>query len=349
MMNNRGRLAADEQKGFVQVLIGDGSPLLTFVGLILVLCGGFALFLSATHRFLPHDIEFLGMTADELCAFYDCRVNHFMFHDRTAFGGALIAIGTLYMWAAAFPLRHGRAWAWWMFAASGAIGFASFLAYLGYGYLDSWHGAATLLLLPVYVVGLIKSFFHLQEPRHFKTIFKSVTTFSPLSPSAAGRICLLATAAGMILGGLIITGVGMTAVFVPEDLMYMKLTVADLHRINPRLVPLIAHDRAGFGGALACAGIAVLFCAWCGHGSRSLWQALLMAGAAGFGAAIGVHPMIGYSNLFHLAPAFLGVLIFVAGLILTRPSMYAGRGIETASTAHSGDSFKAEQSNDLIV
>lgn len=339
MINNRGQLADDEQKGFVNALIGNGCPPLTLVGLMLVLCGGFALFLSATHRFLPHDIEFLGMTASELCGFYDCRVNHFMFHDRTAFGGALIAIGTLYMWAAQFPLQHGRAWAWWMFVVSGAVGFTSFLAYLGYGYLDSWHGAATLLMLPVFVVGLIKSFFHLNEPRQFKAIFKPVTTFSPLSPSAAGRICLLATAAGMILGGLIITVVGMTAVFVPEDLMYMKLTVADLHVINPRLVPLIAHDRAGFGGALACAGTAVLFCVWHGAASRSLWQALLMAGAAGFGTAIGVHPMIGYSNLFHLAPAFLGLLIFAAGLILTRPSMYAKRELETASTEHSGNSL----------
>ena len=342
-MNSSTRLAADERQGFAQALIGNGCPLLTFVGLMLVLCGGFALFLSATHRFLPHDIEFLGMTAGELCAFYDCRVNHFMFHDRTAFGGALIAIGTLYVWASEFPLRHGRAWAWWLFATSGALGFASFLAYFGYGYLDSWHGAATLFLLPIYVVGLIKSFSHLQEPRDLKSIFKPVMPFLPVSPTVVGRVCLLATATGMILGGLVITIVGMTSVFVPEDLMYMNLTVNDLHRINPRLVPLIAHDRAGFGGALATTGIAVLFCAWCAAPSRSLWQALLIAGAAGFATAIGVHPIIGYSNLFHLAPAFLGALIFAAGLLLTRQSMYAGREVETVSTVPSGNSFKARK------
>lgn len=332
-MNSSSRLADDEQKGFVQALIGNGCPLLTFVGLILVLCGGFALFLSATHHFLPQDIEFLGMTESELCAFQDCRIVHFMFHDRTAFGGALIAIGTLYVWASEFPLRHGRAWAWWLFATSGALGFASFLAYLGYGYLDSWHGAATLLMIPIYVVGLAKSFSHLKESRHIKSLFKPATAFSPISPSVVGRACLLATAVGMILGGLTITVVGMTSVFVPEDLMYMNLTVDDLHAISPRLVPLIAHDRAGFGGALATAGIAVLFCAWCGAPSRSLWQALCISGAAGFATAIGVHPIIGYSNLFHLAPAFLGVLIFAAGLIFTRKSMYSGREIETASTA----------------
>jgi hypothetical protein len=36
-----------------------------------------------------------------------------------------------------------------------AAGFGSFLAYLGYGYLDTWHGLGTVLLLPVFVVGLL--------------------------------------------------------------------------------------------------------------------------------------------------------------------------------------------------
>ena len=82
---------------------------------------------------------------------------HFMFHDRVAFGGVLIAIGTLYLWLTEFPLRRREEWAWWTLVAGGAIGFASFLAYLGYGYLDTWHGTATLGLLPMFGVGLWKS------------------------------------------------------------------------------------------------------------------------------------------------------------------------------------------------
>ena len=77
-----------------------------------------------------------------------------MFHDRVAFGGTLIAIAILYLWLALFPLRQRLAWAWWSFLASGVLGFGSFLAYLSYGYLDSWHGTATLFLLPVFVGGL---------------------------------------------------------------------------------------------------------------------------------------------------------------------------------------------------
>jgi hypothetical protein len=80
---------------------------------------------------------------------HECRVVTFMVHDRAAFGGALVAVGTLYTYLICFPLRCGEAWAWWLLTVSGAAGFLSFLAYLGYGYLDTWHGVGTALLLPV--------------------------------------------------------------------------------------------------------------------------------------------------------------------------------------------------------
>ncbi len=38
-----------------------------------------------------------------------------------------------------------------------ATGFLSFLAHLGDGYLDTWHGVGTALLLPVFVVGLVRT------------------------------------------------------------------------------------------------------------------------------------------------------------------------------------------------
>lgn len=326
MDRNNDQSASDVQRGFFQALIGDGHSLLAFVGLSLVLSGGFALFLAATGQLLPHDIEFLGMTESQLCAFAECRILHFMFHDRAAFGGALIAIGTLYLWMAEFPLRQGQAWAWWLFVCSGLIGFGSFLAYLGYGYLDVWHGTATLLLLPIFILGLAKSFSRLREPKPFNSLFKPATAFSWKTSAGAGRICLLATAFGMTLGGLVITVVGMTSVFVPQDLTFMNLAANDLSAISPRLIPLIAHDRAGFGGALATAGIAVWFCVWCGQPSRSLWQALCVSGAAGFATAIGVHPVIGYNDLIHLAPAFAGIMIFASGLILSYKPMMRVRG-----------------------
>lgn len=307
---------SDDNRGLLQTLIGDGRPLLLFIGLSLVLAGGFALFLSAGKQFLPHDVQFLGITAEQLCGINNCRVVYFMFHDRVAFGGALIAIGMLYMWLAEFPLHQGEAWAWWLFIVSGLSGFGSFLAYLGYGYLDTWHGFATLLLLPLFAIGLIRSRRLLKHPRGIQSLFRPGVQVRWLSSFGVARALLLATAAGMIAGGLTVMTVGMTRVFVPQDLTFMGLARSDLQTISTRLIPLIAHDRAGFGGAICTTGITVLFCVWCGTPSRSLWEVLCLAGAVGFAAAIGVHPIVGYNDLFHLAPAILGAIIFSAGLIL---------------------------------
>ena len=139
----------DDDRGLFRELIGDGRPALSLTAVGLVLSGAFAIFLSFRREFLPHDVSYLGMSAAELCGFADCRVVRFMFHDRVAFGGSLIAIGVLYFWLAAFPLRQRAAWAWCAFVASGALGFASFLAYLGYGYLDSEDIIAAIRNRPV--------------------------------------------------------------------------------------------------------------------------------------------------------------------------------------------------------
>ena len=69
----------DEDEGLVPLLVGDGRSLLILTGLALLFSGGFALFLAARREFLPHDIRYLGMSADALCALGGCRVAAFMF------------------------------------------------------------------------------------------------------------------------------------------------------------------------------------------------------------------------------------------------------------------------------
>ena len=290
-------------------------PFLVLLGLGLLLSGLFALVLSATGQFLPHDERFLGMTARQLCALHGCRVVHFMIHDRAAFGGALVALGVLYLWLAESPLRRAEAWAWWALAVSGAIGFASFLGYLGFGYFDGWHAAATLTLLPCYVLGLAGA-----RPRADRNRRRATATATPLlSAQGAGHVCLLACAAGLAVAGLVILAVGTTCVFVPQDLQYMGVSAAELHALSPRLLPLIAHDRAGFGGAVCCCGVALFFCLRYGAPSRARWFVLALAGLAGFGAAIGVHFAVGYSDIIHLAPAVAGAALYLTGLLLTFP------------------------------
>jgi hypothetical protein len=139
-----------------------------------------------------------------------------------------------------------------------------------------------------------------------------------------GRLLLLATGLGFVGAGLTISAVGSTVVFVPQDLTFMGLSAPDLRALNPRLVPLIAHDRAGFGGALVTCGVAWLFCVFYGEPSRSLWQTLLLAGSAGFACAIGIHVIVGYLDLLHLAPAILGAGLFAVAIALSYKPMCRG-------------------------
>jgi hypothetical protein len=312
-----GSIQAEAEEGFLAALIGDGTPLLKLTGFLLILAGLFAFFLGVTKHFLPHDVEFLGMTPQELCAINECRIVHFMIHDRVSFGGALFAIGTLYLWLAAFPLRKGEPWAWWLFALSGALGFGSFLLYLGYGYLDTWHGVATLGMLPIYLVGMARSYRRLNRPAAAQSLLRSGAPVDWHSTAGRGRILLLVTAASIAAGGFTIMLVGATTVFVPQDLAFMNMTVEELQAVNPRLVPLIAHDRAGFGGGVFCCGVTLFFCLWCSPLTRSLWQATLIAGVAGFGTAVFVHMPIGYTDWFHLLPAVLGAVMLLVGLAIS--------------------------------
>jgi hypothetical protein len=267
-------------------------------------------------------VEFLGMTAADLCTLHGCRIVHFMIHDRAAFGGVAMASGVLYLWLAEFPLRERAAWAWWAILLSGTIGFASFLAYVGYGYLDVWHGVATLALLPSFLIGVFRARVELSPPRGIAAILSPSVRPPWRSAHGLGRACLMVTSLGATGAGFVIMGVGMSAVFVPQDLEYLGVSVAELQALNPRLVPLIAHDRAGFGGALIASGLAATLCVWCGRPSRSLWQALAIAGVAGFGPALGVHFAIGYTDPIHLAPAVGGAGLYAAGLALTFRPMH---------------------------
>jgi hypothetical protein len=328
-LQRRGKLAvvnqnaADSRAGLFSALIGDGRTMLSLLAVCLMLSGGFALFLSASGHFLPQDVHFLGMDKEQLCGLNQCRIVHFMFHDRVSFGGALIAIGWLYLWLVHFPLQAGEAWAWWVFFLSGLTGFGSFLAYLGYGYLDSWHGTATLFLLPIYLLGLMISWRSLPCKAGLSSLFTPGVSLAWRTQLGLGRALLLATGAGMMLGGTIILILGMTHVFVPQDLRYLGLSVRKLQLINPHLIPLIAHDRAGFGGAIATCGLVLFCCVWRGEPSRSLWEAIALAGGFGFATAIGIHPIIGYMEFSHLLPAYLGALMFLSGVSLCYRPMHA--------------------------
>ena len=126
-----------------------------------------------------------------------------------------------------------------------------------------------------------------------------------------GQLCFVMLGVGLIVGGLAIVGTGITQVFVPSDLAFLETEGPFLREISPRLVPLVAHDRAGFGGTLVTTGLAVLFAGLWGirPGARWLWWGLLLAGIPGLGGALGVHYTVGYTDFLHLSPVWLALFL----------------------------------------
>ncbi len=306
---------------FFRAILGDGRPLLLLTALALVFAGGGALFLACTGDFLPHDIAFLGMQPSTLCALNECRIVHFMIHDRASFGAVLISLGTLYAWVALFPLKDGETWAWWLVVVSFISGFGSFLSYLGYGYLDTWHGWSTLLLVPVALGSVVMT----------RSLCKSNLSLEPgwspsrwLSREGTGRIVWLMSSLGLVGAGATIMVIGMTEVFVPSDLTFIGYKREDLMSINPRLIPLIAHDRAGFGGGVLTTGLLLLGVIWKAKPSIHVWQAVVTAAATGFSVGVGVHYPIGYVDAFHLLPAWMGAAGFVIGALLSKKMYFQG-------------------------
>jgi hypothetical protein len=320
MRTIRAPIAEDDPTGLLTALVADGRPLLVLVALGLIVAGIFALFLSITGSFLPHEVAFLGMQPSQLCDLHQCRIVHFIFHDRVSFGGTLMAIGTLYLWLVAFPLRLGEEWAWWTILLSGVIGFLSFLTYLIYGYLDMWHAVASLFLLPLFLGGIWKTHTLLTPNGDgWRSLIRPGMPLALGSRAGFGRACLLFVGVGMTAAGLVIAILGSTVVFVPQDIVYLGFTPAQLSAINPHLVPLIAHDRAGFGGGLASCGLTVFLISWKARPSLALWHALLVGGLTGFGCAIGVHYPMGYLSVSHLAPAWTGAVIYAIGIVYLYP------------------------------
>lgn len=100
----------------------------------------------------------------------------------------------------------------------------------------------------------------------------------------------------------------------------MGTTAEALRAANARLVPLVAHDRATFGGMLlASAWVFLCPVLWGFRNSSAwLWWTLLVAGSSAYIAALGIHLAVGYTSVLHLMPVFLGWGVLLLGLGLSR-------------------------------
>jgi dihydroorotate dehydrogenase len=304
------RMRMAQQSWFWTALLGAG----------MTLGSALALAIAATRVVLPYDEAFVGMSREELESI-NPRLLAFMTHDRVTLAGTMVTMGVLYLQLSLSGVRRGRPWAATAIFASAFSGFATFFLFLGFGYFDPFHAFVTAVLLQFLLLAL-----HSDLPPP-----------APLPPpnlrddwrwrlSQWGQLLFLIHAAALITAGLVIAAIGCTQVFVPEDLEFMNTTAEALRRANPRLLPLVAHDRATFGGMLLASGLLLLFSTLWGfrQGERWLWWAFSTSALPAYGAAIGVHLAVGYTNVMHLAPAFAGLALFSAALAFSYPYLCAG-------------------------
>jgi hypothetical protein len=240
----------------------------------------------------------------------------FLAHDRVTLAGTMLAIGILYTQLAVHGVRRGLGWARRSVLTSASAGFATFFLFLGFGYFDPFHAFVTAVLLQLLLLGI-----HCPLPPRVRVGPADLSNDWRWRRSQWGQLLMLAQAVALITAGLVICGVGVTAVFVPEDLEFMRTTADALRAVSPRLLPMIAHDRATFGGMLVSCGLGLLTASLWGYrpGARWLWWTFLGVALAGYLPALGVHYAIGYTNLWHLAPAFLGLAAYLVALHLSYP------------------------------
>jgi hypothetical protein len=299
-----------QQTWFWTMLLGAG----------MALGSALALAVAATRVVLPYDEQFVGLTRDELRA-VNPRLLAFMTHDRVALAGTMVTIGVLYTQLSLFGVRRGRHWAAVAVFASAFAGFGTFFLFLGFGYFDPFHAFVTAILFQFLLLAL-----HSDLPPPAPLPPPNLRDDRRWRLSQWGQLLFVIHGATLVVAGLVISTIGCTEVFVPEDLDFMQTTAAALSAAGPRLVPLVAHDRATFGGMLVSSGLLLLLSSLWGfrQGERWLWWAFLTSALPAYAAAIGVHLAVGYTSVMHLAPAFAGLALFAAALALSYPYLCAG-------------------------
>ena len=287
----------------------------TLMGSGMVVGGVLALAIAATKVVLPYDEAFLGMSLHELRAI-NPRLLDFMAHDRISLAGAMLAIGLLYVGLSVFGMRRGLHWARQSVLISAFTGFASFFLFLGFGYLDTFHAFVTAALLQLLLFGV-----HARLGVYTPKTRPDLRGDRAWRLSLWGQLFLVFHGFALLAAGAVISLIGVTQVFVHEDLEFMQTAAATLSSANPRLIPLVAHDRATLGGMLLASGWVFLLPALWGYRRDSawLWWCLLIAGGIAYSAAIGVHHAVGYLSFKHLLPAFGGFGLMLLGLLLSYP------------------------------
>ncbi|MCR2822306.1 dihydroorotate dehydrogenase [Lederbergia panacisoli] len=284
-------------------------------GLAITIAGFIALFFSMTAIILPYDEIFLGLMRKDILDF-NPAILYFMAHDRMTLSGTMISGGIIYMQLARCGIKNGLHFARKAVNIAGVIGFLGIFLFIGYGYFDWLHGLFWLILLPLFIIGYMKS-------KNAKAAPSSTNLFNHRywKLSLIGQLSFILLGAALSFGGVVISVIGASSVFVPTDLSYLCLTPEMLNEFNERLIPVIAHDRAGFGSALLSVGLLVLMLALWGirEGERWVWWTFTIGAIPAFLSGIITHFIIGYTDFVHLLPAYVAVVLYMIGVICTAP------------------------------
>lgn len=281
------------------------------MGLGVFVAGFIALFIGLTEVLLPYDEQYLGIQKEEIQTFSH-HLFHFMSHDRICLAGVMISAGFMFMQLSYHGIRKGEHWAKKAYVIAASLGFLNIFYFMGFGYFDKLHFVYYLIILPFFLYGLYRS-------RNMTVGSKGSNLYNTLSwkKSQLGQSLFVISGMCLLSAGIVISIIGMNGVFVKEDLMFFALTPEQITAFNDKLIPLIAHDRAGFGGALISEGFLLLTIALWGYreGAKWVWWTLLLGGLPGFLTGVGTHFIIGYDNHFHLSPAYLLFVFYFVGLV----------------------------------
>jgi len=289
-------------------------------GLAILIAGIIALYFAFTSIILPYDESFIGMTRADLL-----RVNPlilaFMSHDRMALAGTMISGGILYLQLARHGIKNNLHYAKIAFHSAAIVGFIGIFLFIGYGYFDWLHGLFWLILLPIY-------YFSFKEG---KKVIGSPSSSHGQNDQAwkyalYGQLMFVILGFLITIGGIVISIIGVSKVFVTTDLSFLCMSPERLESISQNLIPVIAHDRAGFGSALVSVGLLVLMISLWGfrQGERWIWNTLALGALPAFIAGIGTHMYIGYTPFIHLLPVYLLVILYILGLVFSYSFLKAG-------------------------
>jgi dihydroorotate dehydrogenase len=284
-------------------------------GLSILVGGIIALYFAFTSIILPYDENFIGLTRADILQ-VNPLILAFMSHDRMALAGTMISGGILYIQLARHGIKNNMHWAKVAFHSAAITGFIGIFLSIGYGYFDWLHGLFWLLLLPIY-------FFSFKEGKKI--------TGTPYSSHGSndrswqyglyGQFMFIILGFLIVVGGLVISTIGVSKVFVSTDLNFLCMSPQMLDQISSNLIPVIAHDRAGFGSALVSVGLLILMLSLWGfrNGERWIWNTLAIGALPAFIAGIGTHLYIGYTTFIHLLPVYFLVILYLLGLGLSYP------------------------------